>query len=95
MTMALPRHLSKEALGYRIHTNRELGMMLRREKPLAIFTNARKARSLATPTHRTMCGLNRVTRIRMARPRGFRNSAMSMGQLSVGRFRFPMYSNAF
>jgi hypothetical protein len=46
MPMGLPRHLNKEALGYRIHTNRELGMMLRREKPLAIFTNAGKARSL-------------------------------------------------
>lgn len=46
MPMGLPRNLSKETLGYRIHTNRELGMMLRREKPLAIFPNAGKARSL-------------------------------------------------
>ena len=35
--MPLPSHLSEEVLGYRLHTNRELGMMLRREKPLAIF----------------------------------------------------------
>lgn len=33
----LTRHLSKESLGYQVHTNRELGMMLRREKPLAVF----------------------------------------------------------
>ena len=37
------RHLSKEALEYRIHTNRELGMMLRREKPLAIFSDVEDA----------------------------------------------------
>jgi hypothetical protein len=35
--MPLPSRLSKEALGYQLHTNRELGMMLRREKPLAVF----------------------------------------------------------
>jgi hypothetical protein len=32
--------LSK-ALGYQIHTNRELGMMLRGEKPLSIFSDWR------------------------------------------------------
>ncbi|HEX3652625.1 MAG TPA: hypothetical protein VHU18_07370 [Rhizomicrobium sp.] len=32
-----PGHLSEARLGYRIHTNRELGMMLRHEKPLAVF----------------------------------------------------------
>jgi len=32
-------HLSKERLGYQIHTNRELGMMLRGEKPLAVFSD--------------------------------------------------------
>jgi hypothetical protein len=32
-------HLSKEALGYQLHTNRELGMMLRGEKPLALFSD--------------------------------------------------------
>jgi len=31
----LPNHLRKETLGYQIHTNRELDMMLRREKPHA------------------------------------------------------------
>jgi hypothetical protein len=35
--MPLPGHLSEQTLGYRIHTNRELGMMLRREKPLSVF----------------------------------------------------------
>jgi hypothetical protein len=40
--MPLPSHLSEEVLGYRIHTNRELGMMLRREKPLAIFSSGRQ-----------------------------------------------------
>jgi hypothetical protein len=28
----------KALLGYRVHTNYELGMMLRREKPLAVFS---------------------------------------------------------
>src|SRR6478672_2605613 len=37
--MVMPMHLSKERLGYQIHTNRELGMMLRGEKPLAIFSD--------------------------------------------------------
>ncbi len=32
-------HLSREALGYELHTNRELGLMLRRQKPLAIFSD--------------------------------------------------------
>lgn len=36
--MPLPIHLTREALGYCLHTNRELGMMLRREKPLAVFS---------------------------------------------------------
>jgi hypothetical protein len=35
--MAFAQHLSERSLGYRIHTNHELGMMLRREKPLAVF----------------------------------------------------------
>jgi hypothetical protein len=39
VAMPLPHHLSEEVLGYRLHTNRELGMMLRREKPLAIFSS--------------------------------------------------------
>jgi hypothetical protein len=34
-------HLSFEALGYQIHTNRELGMMLRGVKPLAKFSDVR------------------------------------------------------
>jgi len=34
-------HLSFETLGNRIHTNRELGMMLRGEKPLAKFSGIR------------------------------------------------------
>jgi hypothetical protein len=37
--MPRPSHLSEDVLGYRIHTNRELGMMLRREKPLAMFSS--------------------------------------------------------
>src|SRR5579863_6719035 len=37
--MPLPSHLSEETLGYRLHTGRELGMMLRHEKPLAIFSD--------------------------------------------------------
>jgi hypothetical protein len=35
--MLVHSHLGKDVLGYQIHTNRELGMMLRREKPLAVF----------------------------------------------------------
>ena len=35
----MPRPLSEESLGYRIHTNRELGMMLRGQKPLAVFSD--------------------------------------------------------
>jgi hypothetical protein len=35
----MPHGLSKEILGYQIHTNRELGMMLRGEKPLAVFAD--------------------------------------------------------
>jgi hypothetical protein len=31
-------HLSVEALGYALHTNRELGLMLKRQKPLAVFS---------------------------------------------------------
>jgi hypothetical protein len=34
----LPDHLSKATLGYVIHTNRELGLMLSRTKPLAVFS---------------------------------------------------------
>jgi len=37
--MAMPKHLKKERLGYKIHTNCELGMMLRGEKPLAVFSD--------------------------------------------------------
>ena len=37
--MTLPHRLSKEALGYQIHTNRELGMMLLGVKPLAVFSD--------------------------------------------------------
>lgn len=40
---AIPHHLSKASLGYQIHTNRELGMMLRREKPLAFFCDVEGA----------------------------------------------------
>ena len=36
-------YLSKKSLGYQIHTNRELGMMLRREKPLAVFCDIEDA----------------------------------------------------
>ena len=32
-------HLCKETLGYQIHTNRELGMMLLGQKPLAVFSD--------------------------------------------------------
>ena len=35
--MRLPDHLSRDVLGCDIHTNRELGLMLRGEKPLAVF----------------------------------------------------------
>lgn len=35
--MKLPPHLA--TLPYRIHTNRELGLMLRGEKPLALFSD--------------------------------------------------------
>lgn len=31
-------HLSEALLGYKLHTNNELGMMLRGEKPLAVFS---------------------------------------------------------
>jgi hypothetical protein len=31
-------HLSEAVLGYKLHTNNELGMMLRGEKPLAVFS---------------------------------------------------------
>jgi hypothetical protein len=41
--MPLPSHLSEKTLGYPIHTNRELGMVLRREKPLAIFSEVKDA----------------------------------------------------
>jgi hypothetical protein len=37
--MVVPKHLRKDRLGYQIHTNRELGMMLRGEKPLAVFSD--------------------------------------------------------
>jgi hypothetical protein len=37
-TMPMTRELTKESLGYQLHTNRELGMMLRGEKPLAVFS---------------------------------------------------------
>jgi hypothetical protein len=39
--MASPDHLSRNALGYELHTNRELGLMLRRTKPLAVFSDMR------------------------------------------------------
>ena len=39
----MPNDLSLESLGYQIHTNRELGMMLRREKPLAVFRDVERA----------------------------------------------------
>ena len=32
-------HLSREDLGYQLHTNREFGMMLRGIKPLAVFSD--------------------------------------------------------
>ena len=35
----MTRPPSEEGLGYWIHTNRELGMMLRGEKPLAVFSD--------------------------------------------------------
>ncbi len=35
----MPEHLSERALGYVIHTNRELGLMLRGLKPLAHFAD--------------------------------------------------------
>jgi hypothetical protein len=38
-----PGHLSEARLGYRIHTNRELGMMLRHEKPLSVFCDMEDA----------------------------------------------------
>jgi len=41
--MILPTHLTRERLGYQIHTNRELGMMLRCEKPLAVFSDVEDA----------------------------------------------------
>jgi hypothetical protein len=34
------KHLSEPVLGYAIHTNRELGFMLRGSKPLAVFSDA-------------------------------------------------------
>lgn len=36
-------HLRKEALGYQLHTNRELGMMLCGSKPLAVFSEVHGA----------------------------------------------------
>jgi len=41
--MATPNNLSRESLSYQIHTNRELGMMLRCEKPLAVFAEIEHA----------------------------------------------------
>jgi hypothetical protein len=38
IAMPAPHELTKEALGYELHTNRELGMMLRGEKPLSMFS---------------------------------------------------------
>ncbi len=38
--MRRPDHLSEEAPGYVLHTNRELGFMLRGAKPLAMFYEA-------------------------------------------------------
>jgi hypothetical protein len=35
----MPTTLSKESLGYEVHTNRELGLMLRGKKPLAVFVD--------------------------------------------------------
>ena len=37
--MALSEWLSREALGYQVHTNRELGLMLSGAKPLAVFND--------------------------------------------------------
>jgi hypothetical protein len=37
--MIMTPDLSKDKLGYEIHTNHELGMMLRGEKPLAVFSD--------------------------------------------------------
>ena len=37
--MRLPEHLSEQALGYAIHTNRELGLMLKGVKPLAVLSD--------------------------------------------------------
>ena len=37
--MPRPEHLSERVLGYAIHTNRELGLMLRGLKPLAMFAD--------------------------------------------------------
>lgn len=39
MIKDLPDHLTYQTLGYHIHTNRELGMMLRGTKPLAMFSD--------------------------------------------------------
>jgi hypothetical protein len=36
--MPLSEWLSKDALGYQVHTKHELGLMLRGLKPLAVFT---------------------------------------------------------
>ena len=36
--MPLPSHLSEQSLGYALHTNRELGLMLGGAKPLAVFS---------------------------------------------------------
>jgi hypothetical protein len=36
--MPLPHELSEEVLGYVLHTNRELGLMLKGVKPLAVFS---------------------------------------------------------
>jgi len=35
--MQMPTRPGSSAPGYQLHTNRELGMMLRRQKPLAVF----------------------------------------------------------
>ena len=40
LLMPILNHLSERVLGYAIHTNRELGFMLRGSKPLAVFCDA-------------------------------------------------------
>ena len=37
--MPIPKHLNEQSLGYALHTNRELGMMLKGQKPLAMFSD--------------------------------------------------------